>query len=491
VQFDYVIVGAGSAGAVVASRLSEDRSVSVCLIEAGPPDKNPAIHIPMGLALMGRMPAINWNYQTEPQTALNGRRLYWPRGKTLGGSSAINAMCYIRGTAQNYDAWDAAGATGWNWQTARAYFRKSEDNERGADAWHGVGGPLSVSDLRHVNPLSAAFVAAAQGLQIPSNADFNGAAQEGLGLYQVTQRNGKRCSSATAFLSPDVRARANLTILTHAKALRLDIVDGRATTVVTRIAQHGVSSLTATREIILCGGTINSPQLLMLSGIGTARHLTALGLPVHADLPGVGQNLQDHLDGTLSYTSRTSHAYGLSMRGLFRQALSPLDYLVRRRGMLSSNVAEAGGFLKSSPDRPLPDIQFHFLPAILEDHGRTFVPGHGCTLHACNLYPESRGEILLASPDPDAMPAVDPRYLEHEADWAAMVAGLKLGRQIMESPVFERFGLHEIRPGRDTCDEAELRAFLRERAESIYHPVGTCRMGETDDAMSVVHQTYG
>ncbi|TDK24468.1 GMC family oxidoreductase, partial [Luteimonas aestuarii] len=384
--FDYIIVGAGSAGCVLAHRLSEDPAVRVLLLEAGPRDWHPFIHMPAGLAKLVNRKGVNWNYDTAPEANLDNRRLWWPRGKVLGGSSSINAMCYIRGLPDDYDAWAAAGATGWDWHAALPYFRRSEGNTRGANALHGGDGPLGVSDLRHVNPLSQAFIEAGTQAGYPHNPDFNGPVQEGVGLYQVTQRDGARCSAAAAYLAP-VRKRANLTVVTGALARRITFEHGRASGVIytTRgTAYHQP----ATREVVLCGGAINSPQLLMLSGIGPAAQLRAHGIDVVHDAPQVGANLQDHLDICTLWHSTQRVTYDR-----LSDARIGFDYYLRgRRGAGSSNIAEAGGFVRS----PLatdarPDIQFHFVPAMLDDHGRHRLPGDGYTLHACFLRPRSRG----------------------------------------------------------------------------------------------------
>lgn len=484
-QFDYVVIGAGSAGAVLAHRLSEDPKVSVCLLEAGPADKNPAIHIPMGLAAMAHMTGINWNYDTEPQEHLHGRRLYWPRGKTLGGSSSVNAMCYTRGAPDNYDRWGREGATGWDWTTALAYFKKAENQERGVDAYHGVDGRLNVADLVHVNPLSDCFAAAGEAVQVPANPDFNGATQEGLGLYQVTQLGGQRHSVARGYLDPATRARPNLTILTGAMATRILFDEGRATGV--RIKhKETYKDVLASAEVLICGGAVNSPQTLMLSGIGPAAHLRQMGIDVVADAPGVGQNLQDHLDALLSYRTKSTASYGFSVASLGRQVAALFQYGFARKGMLTSNIAEAGGFVKSHPDMADPDIQFHFIPAILKDHGRQPVWGHGFSLHICNLYPESRGTIELRSADPNQPVRIDPAYLSDQRDIAPMVAGVRVGRQLCEAPAFADHGAAEFLPGGDVQSEDEIVDYIRRAAETIYHPVGTCKMGATDDPMAVV-----
>ncbi len=482
--FDYIIIGAGSAGSVLAARLSEDPAVSVCLIEAGPPDKHMLLHVPFGLAALSKVPGINWGYETTPQTQLGGRRLYWPRGKTLGGSSSVNAMCYIRGIPEDYDGWAEGGAAGWDWASVLPYFRRAENQERGADAYHGEGGPLAVSDLRHVSPLSHAFAEAGEALQLHANSDFNGARQDGLGLYQVTQSGGARCSAARGYLRP-AQTRKNLAILTESLAQSV-IFEGRRATGV-RVKRGGEPvGLKANREVLLCGGAVNSPQLLMLSGIGPAAHLKEFGVAPMIDRPGVGQNLQDHLDAILQHSTSSRAGYGIALSAIPRLLWGVFNYALRKRGFLTSNIAEAGGFARVSPDAAHSDVQFHFLPVRIENHGRTTVYGYGYSLHTCCLQPKSRGEIRLASSNPSRPPTINPRYLDHEDDARIMIAGLKLGRRILAAPAFDRFRGPELEPGAEAQSDADILSFIRARAETIYHPVGTCRMGRADDPASVV-----
>ena len=482
-MYDYIIVGAGSAGCVLANRLSQDPANRVLLLEAGPSDWHPFIHMPAGLAKLVGKKGVNWDYSTAPEPALGNRPLWWPRGKVLGGSSSINAMCYIRGNARDYDEWAALGAEGWHWDNVLPYFKRSEGNERGGSEFHGGDGPLGVSDPRHRNPLSEVFLEAARQAGHAPTDDFNGARQEGFGWYQTTTRDGARSSSARAYLKP-VRKRPNLTVITGATASRVTITDGRATGVVYSVNGKGAFHQVAGKEVILSGGAINSPQLLMLSGIGPAAHLRQHGITVVRDLPGVGGNLQDHLDVcTLQRCVR-----GLSYDQLSDVSVG-LQYYLFRKGPGTSNIAETGGFLRSSlAEDERPDIQFHFVPAQLDDHGRNLLPGHGYTLHACGLHPRSRGRIHLASASAGDKVRIEAGYLSDPEgyDLKVMLEALRLSREILAQPAFAGYRGEELQPGAQVQDEAGLVEFIRRKAESIYHPVGTCRMGRVDDPDTVV-----
>ena len=482
--FDYVIVGGGSAGATLAARLTEQPDISVCLLEAGPKDDRAAIHTPAMIVDAIYSDDLNWHYETVPQKQLMGRELYWPRGKTLGGSSSINAMVYIRGGQVDYEAWERLGAEGFGWNDVLPYFRKSEDQQRINDQYHGHGGPLGVSDLRYINPLSAAFVRAGMERGLPKNDDFNGEHRIGVGPYQVTQRDGRRCSAAAGYLTPAVKARPNLTIMVETLADSI-LMDGvRAAGVRVRRGEDS-EEIVARREVLLCGGAINSPQTLMLSGIGPAAHLRDLGISVAIDRPGVGENLQDHLDTAIAFTGKTARSYAYSLRALPKQLFEAARYVLTRHGMLTSNAAETGGFA-STRGEDEPDIQFHFVPAIVAPRGEPRSKIHGITLHTYVLYPDSRGTIRLRSTDPADHPLIDPQYLTRGHDLQTQVAGAKMALDILEAPAFddERKALYapEDRPGSD----AEWEAYVRAAAETLFHPVGTCKMGTADDDMAVV-----
>jgi len=477
-RYDYIIVGAGSAGCVLAHRLSADPAIRVLLLEAGPRDWNPFIHMPAGLAKLVNFKSLNWNYQTEPEPALNNRRLYWPRGKVLGGSSSINAMCYSRGHRSDYDDWAALGNPGWDWNEVLPYFKRAEDQSRGPSELHGTGGPLSVSDLSYTNELSDVFVEAAGQAGFPRNNDFNGLAQRGAGIYQVTQRDGRRCSTAAGYLKP-VRSRPNLTVLTGALTLGLTFSGPNQVRGV-RYARRGITrTVTAEREVLLAGGAINSPHLLMLSGIGPAARLEAAGARVRHDLPAVGRNLQDHLD--ICTLTRCSQPVTYDQLSELRVGLR---YFLHHDGEGTSNIAEGGAFLVSGRGRgDRPDIQMHFVPALLDDHGRNRLPGDGYTLHACPLRPESRGHLALKSTDPREPIAIHANYMSTPEDLEMMLECVRISREILNQPAFKPFRAHEIFPGNEITDRAGLIEFIRAKAESIYHPVGTCRMGSDADAV--------
>jgi choline dehydrogenase-like flavoprotein len=476
-EFDYLIVGGGSAGCVLAARLSEDPAVRVALLEAGPADKSVLIHCPAGLAVLAKNGAANWAFETVPQAGLGGRRGYQPRGKVLGGSSSVNAMIYLRGQHQDYDAWAGEGNAGWSWNEVLPYFKRAEHNERGADAWHGTGGPLNVMDLRSPNRFGPVFVKAANEAGYPANADFNGAVQEGVGCYQVTHRNGERCSAAKAYLTPSL-GRPNLTVITDAHTTRIVVESGRATGVEARVG-GAMRSFTARHEVLLAAGALQSPQILMLSGIGPAAHLQAHGIAVRHDLPGVGRQLHDHVDVVQVFDApHLKDLFGLSLAGMVSAIKGIFEWRRHRRGMLTTNFAEAGGFVRSAPDVERPDLQLHFVIGKLVDHGRKTVFGHGYSCHVCLLRPKSRGSVTLASADPFAAPSIDPNFLAERSDLEALVRGFKAMRRILAQPALAAHGGRELAASANARTDAEIEAFIRGHADTIYHPVGTCRMGD-------------
>lgn len=484
-MYDYIIVGGGSAGCAIAARLSEDPTVRVALLEAGKRDHNPLIHIPSGAVALVPTKIDNWRFETVPQPGLKGRVGYQPRGKVLGGSSSINAMVYTRGQHEDYDAWAAAGNPGWSHDDVLPYFKRAEHNERIVDDYHGQGGPLNVAESRNNHPAADAFIEAGVECQQRHNTDFNGADQEGVGRYQVTQVHGMRCSAAKAYLEP-IQGRENLEIITRTRVLKVLIEDGRAIGVRMRRGGQDVN-LMAAREVILSAGAFQSPQILMLSGIGDGDYLNQFGVNMVHHLPGVGKNLHDHPDYILSYESPRTDLFGVSLKGSLNTAKGLWDYWTKRRGMLTSNFAEAGGFLKTRPDLDRPDIQLHFVVAIVENHARTIPMGHGMSNHVCVLRPKSRGTLGLYDTDPLSMPRIDPNFLSDPDDYdiQTMLNGFKLTRRIMESPALAPWRGKE----RDTAgveSDAELIDIIRSRADTIYHPVGTCKMGPDRDALSVV-----
>ena len=481
-HFDYVIIGAGSAGCVLASRLSEDPGVQVALLEAGPADNSALIHCPAGLAMLPRTQRWSQNLKTVPQAGLHGRRGHQPRGRTLGGSSSINAMVYLRGQPQDYEAWAAMGNPGWGWSDVLPWFIRMEHNERLGAPWHGQQGPLNVADLQSPSVFSRRFVDAAVQAGFALNEDFNGARQEGVGLYQVTQKSGERFSAAKAYLASH-RGRANLHVFTGVTADRVALAEGRARQV--HALHEGVKTVFhARREIILSAGAFQSPAVLLRSGIGPGRELQTLGIPVACDLPGVGAHLHDHPDVVLvADTPGQRDLFGLSPRGVWDVLRAGWHWRQQRSGRWTTNFAEAGAFLKTDPALTAPDVQLHFVVAKLVDHGRQLTAGHGYSLHVCALQPRSRGHVRLQKLDPCSMPLIDPQFLSDPQDLQTLLKGVHLARSIMKQSPLSGYG-REVRASAVMVSDHELESWIRHHADTIYHPVGTCRMGS--DAMAVV-----
>ena len=479
-EFDYIVVGGGSGGCTVASRLSENPDNSVCLIEAGGEGRNAILRMPAGVAAIIPFPILNWAYKTAPQPGLNGRKGYQPRGRTLGGSSAINAMLYVRGHRADYDEWRDLGNPGWGWEDVLPYFKKSEGNTRGADDLHAADGPLGVTDLRSPHEITGAFIEAARENQIRINDDFNGPEQEGIGQYQVTQKDGERCSAAAAYIHPHMD-RPNLTVLTKTHAMRV-MFTGQTANGVWVTGKGGDRLIKARKEIVLAGGAFNTPQLLMLSGIGPADHLAEHGIETLIDSPEVGKNLQDHIDYVTVYKSPRRDTFGLSFKGTVDMFRGVSQWRKDRVGKMTTCFAEAGGFVKSSPDLDRPDLQYHFVVGIVDDHNRKLHFGHGFSCHVCVLRPKSRGTVRLASLNPKTKPVIDMGFLTEQEDADLLLQGFKTMRTLLESPALKPWREAELYT-EGIADDAKLENIIRERADTVYHPVGTCRMGSDDQAV--------
>ena len=481
IETDFIVVGAGSAGCAVAARLSEDPATRVLLLEAGGEDRNRWIHIPLGFGKTFADPSVNWCYETEPDPGAADRRVFWPRGKVLGGSSSINGMVYIRGQAEDFDHWRQLGNTGWSFDDVLPYFRRSEHQTRGADRFHGTDGPLCVSDVAQ-HPICEAFIAATTQLGFPRNDDFNGASQDGVGYHQTTTRNGKRCSTAVGYLRPAMQ-RPNLNIVTGALTEKILLENRRAVGVAFR-RDGQLCTARAACEVILCGGAVNSPQLLMLSGIGPKDHLAGFGIPVVHDLPGVGQSLQDHYSAPIKLRCKLPITVNDVMLSSARKLKAGLEYYLFHRGPLSMISSPAALFARTRPELASPDVKISISPFSAERPQDGLHRFSGFTSIAYQLRPESRGEIKLKSPNPFDAPAVHPNYLATETDQRTIIAGLKLCRRILAAPQMQSLVEAEFQPGSAIESDEKLLDYARRRGGTVYHPTSTCKMGS--DPMAVV-----
>jgi choline dehydrogenase-like flavoprotein len=472
--YDHIVVGAGSAGCVLAARLSDDANRRVLLLEAGPTDRHPYVRIPAAFSRLFKS-ALDWDYQTEPEPFAGARSLYIPRGKTLGGSSSINAMIYTRGRPHDYDTWEAMGAVGWGWEQVLPLFIRSENNERGPSPYHGTGGPLNVADVRSAHLLTRMFIEAAIATGITANDDFNGETQDGVGLFQVTTRNSRRWSSADAFLRPALK-RPNLSVFVEAPATSIVTEGGRVVGV--RFRRRGRSEQAAAPQVTLCAGTINTPQLLQVSGIGPGDLLHRLGIPIVVDNPHVGEHLQDHPAVAMVYESKLTGTYDEA-----RRLRHLVPYLLARRGMLTSNIAEAGAFVRTDPALPAADLQFHFGPAYFAKHALEPYNGNAFSFGPSLLTPHSRGKVTIRSADPTVYPAIRGNHLRHPGDVETLVKGLELGREIVHTPPLASVWGAELYPGAGVTDRDQLAEHVRNHAELIYHPVGTARIGGPADGV--------
>jgi choline dehydrogenase len=484
VEFDYVIVGAGSAGCVLANRLSADGKNSVLLLEAGPKDSNLWIHVPLGYAKLFKDKSVNWMYQTEPEPGLGGRQVFQPRGKVLGGSSSINGLLYVRGQHEDYDRWRQRGNAGWGYEDVLPYFKKAENQQRGADTYHGVGGPLPVSDWRHADPLSEAFVVAATETGIPTNPDFNGATQEGAGFFQTTTRRGRRASTAFSYLRP-ARGRGNLHVETEALAQRI-LFEGRRARAVEYRQGSSLRTARARKEILVSGGAYNSPQLLQLSGVGPAELLKQHGIEIVLDAPGVGNDLQDHMQVRLVMRCAQRVTLNDIVNHPVRRVMAGVQYAALRKGPLTIAAGTSGAFFKTNPRLASPDIQIHFLPFSTDKMGEKLHSFSGFSASVCQLRPESRGSLRIKSADPTVPPEIRINYLATETDRAAFIEGLKVLRKILSAPALKPYVAEEVAPGPKISSDEELLSFCRRTGSTVYHPTSTCRMG--NDPLAVVDQ---
>ena len=483
-EFDYIIVGAGSAGCVLANRLSASGRNSVLLLEAGPKDTNIWIHVPLGYGKLFKEKSVNWMYQTEPEPGLNGRQVFQPRGKVLGGSSSINGLLYVRGQHEDFDRWRQLGNTGWGYDDVLPYFKKAENQQRGADDFHGTGGPLPVSDLRHTDPISTAFIKAAVEAGIPENPDFNGAAQEGAGWFQTTTKGGRRASTARSYLRP-ARKHANLKVETSALAQRI-VFEGRRAVAV-EYKQNGIAhTARARKEILVSGGAYNSPQLLQLSGVGPADLLRQHGIDVVLDAAGVGHDLQDHLQVRIVMRCPQKITLNDIVNHPVRKVMAGLQYAAFRQGPLTFAAGTSGAFFKTNPRLATPDVQIHFLPFSTDKMGEALHSFSGFSASVCQLRPESRGSLRIKSADPAVAPEIRINYLATETDRTANVEGMKILRRILKAPALKPFTVEEVEPGPKVSSDAELLDFCRARGSTVYHPTSTCRMGS--DPFAVVDQ---
>lgn len=480
--YDYVVIGGGSGGSVMAGRLSEDANTSVALLEAGGKGDSWVVKTPAGAAAMLPTSLNNYAYETVPQTGLNGRRGYQPRGKCLGGSSAINAMVYIRGHKSDYDHWAALGNEGWSYKDLLPYFKKSENNSEIRDGYHGNDGPLHVSNLQSHNPFQKFYVDAAREAGFRINHDFNGDDQEGLGVYQVTHKKGERWSAARGYIHPHMGTRSNLNVQTGVQVERI-LFEGKRAVGVSYTQGGQQHIIHAKKEVILCAGAFNSPQLLMVSGVGPAEELKKFGIPVIHDLPGVGKNLQDHPDFIFGYSAKSLDLIGISLGGTVRLTGEIIKYIRSREGLLSTNFAEAGGFLKTDPSLEAPDVQLHFVVSLVEDHARKLHMAHGYSCHVCVLRPKSRGQVTLSGGTMRDKPLIDPGFLNADEDLETLVKGYKLTKKLMDAPTFTKIRHKDMFTSNIHSDDA-IRHILRQRADTVYHPVGTCKMG--NDPLAVV-----